>query len=304
MYATLLIKSKHMAIVTYIYMLLLAHIVVAQNDSLHTTKIVTLTTSAVGLVGLNTALYYTWYSNYNTGKFHTFNDNNEWQGVDKCGHAFTTFNLAKIGINLANNAGWQRPKHKLLAGSVGLLFMTSIEVQDGFSRGWGFSWGDVLANTTGSTLAIAQAIAFNNRYPFQLKFFYNKSSIAPYNTNLLGKSSAERLLKDYNAQSYWLSFFPKQLFTHSVLPSYLGVSLGYKATGMLGASNNNNFATTNYTRTQRYYLSLDIDLSQLKTRYKWLNKTLHVLSFIKVPLPVVSIDSKGVWRGQLLPFSE
>ncbi len=297
-------KINYVVIVIYVYMLLYATNARAQTDSLRTTKTATLVTSSVALVGLNTALYYAWYANYNTGKFHTFNDNNEWQGADKYGHAFTTFNLAKIGVNVANNAGWQRPKHKLLAGSVGWLFMTSIELQDGYSRGWGFSWGDVAANSAGSALAIAQVIAFNNKYPFQLKYLYNKSTIAPYNANLLGKTSTERLLKDYNAQSYWLSFFPKQLFTHSTLPACLGVSLGYKATGMLGARNNDAFATTQYTRTQRYYLSLDIDLSQLKTRYKWLNKTLYALSFIKVPLPVLSIDSKGVWRGQLLPFSE
>ncbi|MBC7413010.1 MAG: DUF2279 domain-containing protein [Bacteroidia bacterium] len=274
-----------------------------QEDSLRTKKNALAISSATGLVGLNTALYFAWYANYNTGKFHTFNDNNEWQGADKLGHTFTTFNLGKAIINASYNAGWQSPKQQLLAGSVGLLFMTSIEIQDGFSRGWGFSWGDVAANTIGTALAVWQGIALKNNYPLQLKFLYIPSSIAQYNPKLLGSSASERVLKDYNAQSYWLCFYPKQLFAHSTLPAYLGVSLGYKATGMLGAHNNDAF-NTSYYRTQRYYLSVDIDVSKLKTKHKWLNKTLSAISFIKIPLPALSVDNKGVWRGQLLPWSQ
>ncbi|MEQ1732180.1 MAG: DUF2279 domain-containing protein [Bacteroidia bacterium] len=298
----------HIYIIRYVYITLLLSITSAraqqvQQDSLRTKKNVLIVTSAVGLVGLNAALYYAWYANYNTGKFHTFNDNSEWQGADKIGHTFTTFNLGKAMINASYNAGWKSPKQQLLAGSVGLLFMTSIEVQDGFSKGWGFSWGDMAANTLGTALAVSQGIALKNKYPFQIKFLYMPSSIAQYNPRLLGSSASERVLKDYNAQSYWLCFYPKQLFTHSVLPAYLGVSVGYKATGMLGAHNNDAFSTQ-YYRTQRYYLSLDIDVSKLKTKHKWLNKTLNVISFIKIPLPALSIDNKGVWRGQLLPWSQ
>jgi VanZ family protein len=275
-----------------------------QTDSLRLKKTILTSASIAALIGLNTALYYAWYNNYNTGKFHTFNDNHEWQGADKCGHAFTTFNIGKSFVTLSNSAGWQSSSQRIIAGSVGLLFMTSIEIQDGFSRGWGFSWGDMGANTLGTTLAITQAIAFKNAYPIQLKYFYTPSSIAQYNPKLLGNTGTERLLKDYNAQSYWLSIFPKQAFKRSKLPAWLGVSLGYKATGMLGAEDNTKFTNVYYERTRRYYLSVDIDVSQLKTKHNWLHKTLQCVSFIKFPLPVISVDNKGVWHGQLLPWAQ
>ena len=151
-----ILKSNiHIYITRCVYVLMLlsvtnTHAQKLQQDSLRTKKNALVITSATGLVGLNAALYFAWYANYNTGKFHTFNDNSEWQGADKIGHTFTTFNLGKAMINSSYNAGWQSPKQLLLAGSVGLLFMTSIEVQDGFSRGWGFSWGDMAANTLGT----------------------------------------------------------------------------------------------------------------------------------------------------------
>ena len=36
-------------------------------------------------------LYSAWYSNYQQGSFHFFDDNNEWKQVDKVGHAYGAY---------------------------------------------------------------------------------------------------------------------------------------------------------------------------------------------------------------------
>ena len=41
--------------------------------------------------------------------------------------------------------------------------MTTVEVFDGFSSEWGFSWGDMLANTTGTTLYISQELLWKEQ---------------------------------------------------------------------------------------------------------------------------------------------
>src|ERR1035438_10237615 len=40
-----------------------------------------------------------WYANYPKSKFHFFNDNAEWQQMDKCGHFFTSYYEGFLGFN-------------------------------------------------------------------------------------------------------------------------------------------------------------------------------------------------------------
>ena len=72
--------------------------------------------------------------------------------------------------------------------------MTCIEVMDGFSKGWGFSWGDEMANAFGTALAVAQN-AYWDRQKIQIKFSYASSGLAKYNPALLGKKPSTQILK-------------------------------------------------------------------------------------------------------------
>ena len=45
-------------------------------------------------------------------------------------------------------------------------------------------------------------------------------------------------------------------------------------------------------RTRQIYLSFDVDLRKIDTGSNFLNKTLKVLSFIKVPSPAIMFDNK------------
>src|SRR5579872_7157723 len=60
--------------------------------------------SAIGTlatIGLN----YLWYKKFAHGKFHYFNDNNEWLNVDKVGHAATAYNIAAIQSDVLHWGG-------------------------------------------------------------------------------------------------------------------------------------------------------------------------------------------------------
>ena len=99
-------------------------------------------------------------------------------------------------------------------GLTGSFFLTIIEVLDGFSKEWGASFGDLLANSAGAFLAIGQALRWDEQR-IQLKYSYFPSEWAEYNPSQLGSGNIERALKDYNGQSYWLSFNIKSLFNIS-----------------------------------------------------------------------------------------
>ncbi len=240
-----------------------------------------------------------WYKQYNTGKFHFFNDNAEWLQMDKAGHAFTTYQTGRLMMNAFDWAGFTKKQKLLFGGTSGLVYMTAIECMDGFSQGWGFSWGDMLANALGSGIAISQEVFFNQQR-IQLKLSYAQSGLAQYNPDLLGKNFYSQILKDYNAQTYWLSINPSSFIKkQNKFPKWLNVAFGYSAYGMLNARYNS-FVVQDadgnvllYKPERRFYFSLDVDLTRIKTNSKVLKRIFSIINIIKFPAPALQYSIKG-----------
>ncbi len=242
-----------------------------------------------------------WYKQYSTGKFHTFNDNSEWLQMDKAGHAWTNYNLGRLMMDAFDWAGYSKKK-KLLSGTIGFAYMTGVEIMDGYSDGWGFSWGDMGANAVGTGLAIGQEALWNEQRVF-IKYSYNESGQAAQNPSLLGKNLQEKILKDYNAQTYWISFSPFSFIKGDhKLPKWLALSFGYGGTGMGRDLAPLECATPplpkEYTIAREnmyrnYYLSLDLDLTKIKTRSKTLKTVFTCLNMVKVPFPAIGFNKYG-----------
>jgi hypothetical protein len=265
----------------------------AQNDSinyrLRQTVAGTSTVVAAGVsIGLLNEL---WYKNYSRTTIHSFNDNSEWLQVDKVGHAFTTYTLSK---QLSDFYAWSLPSQKdyWRGATVSMLYMTGIELLDGRSAQWGFSWGDMLANASGIFLFSSQDF-FWREQRIALKFSYTPSSFAAVNEATLGRNFQQRVLKDYNAQTYWASFnISKFLATDADFPRWLNIAIGYGATKMTSA----NFVVddvNNFQREREFYFSFDADLERVRWKKKWMQKTAKVLSFIKIPGPTFEIRDNG-----------
>lgn len=239
-----------------------------------------------------------WYKEYPKSKFHTFNDSNEWLYMDKLGHAYTAYKLSTV-----NYAAWRwarMPKKKavFVSGGIAWTYQLSVEILDGFSAEWGFSWADLTANTAGVGLFIGQQLAWDEQR-FQLKFGYKPSPYAAIRPNTLGSNFSERLLKDYNAQSYWLCVAPGTFFKESKFPKWIQIGFGYsidaKLNGDLNAYTDLNTGKSYFAKSE-YALSLDIDWSQLPIKKPWLKKVLKPLNAIKIPFPAV------FWRNGVCYF--
>ncbi|MBI3518759.1 MAG: DUF2279 domain-containing protein [Bacteroidetes bacterium] len=244
------------------------------------------------LIYLNQA----WYQEYNTSTFHTFNDNDEWFQMDKCGHTFTTYQTGRLMMNAMEWAGYSKKYQLIIGGLSGLAYMSAIEVMDGYSAGWGFSWGDMSVNALGSGLAIGQKLLWNEQR-IQLKFSFYSSEYAKYRPDLLGKSFATQILKDYNGQIYWLSINPSSFMKKETkFPKWLNVAFGYGANGMLGAKYNNiviedeDGNVKNFNRYRQGYVSLDVDLTRIKTKSKVLKSVFSCLNMIKIPFPNLELS--------------
>jgi len=247
--------------------------------------------SVVGLslIGLNSL----WYNDYPRSKFHTIDDANEWKQMDKIGHVFSTYQLSKAGADLLNWTGVSKNNQLIYGSTLGLAFLTTVEVFDGFSSEWGFSWSDFGANAIGTTLYVGQELLWDEQR-FVIKYSFHKTNFAPQRPNTLGNGLLEEALKDYNGQTYWLSFNLRSFLKDAKIPEWLNLAFGYGADGMLssrGESVDNLF--TNQNQYRQFYLSFDVDLTRIKTESHVLKTIFSVLNVIKIPLPTVEFNSQN-----------
>lgn len=247
--------------------------------------------SVVGLslIGLNSL----WYNDYPRSKFHTIDDANEWKQMDKIGHVFSTYQLSKAGADLLNWSGVSENNQLIYGSTLGLVFLTTVEVFDGFSSEWGFSWSDFGANAIGTTLYFGQELLWDEQR-FVIKYSFHRTNFAPQRPNTLGNGLLEEALKDYNGQTYWLSFNLRSFFKDTKIPEWLNLAFGYGVEGMLssrGESVDNLF--TNQNQYRQFYLSFDVDLKRIKTESHVLKTIFSVLNVIKIPLPTVEFNSQN-----------
>lgn len=239
------------------------------------------------------ALYTTWYKGYGLQKFHWQNDNSNWLQMDKAGHAFSAYFLTINSAASFRWAGYPKRKSALLGAAVALGFQTTIEYFDGRSPEWGASSGDLIANTVGSVFGAFQAYKWG-KVKIPMRITFRTTALASIRPELLGSNLPERLLKDYNGQTYWLDFNPQKLGLNlgSKWPKWLGLGLGYGAEGMVGGTDN--IWTTkngqiedfsNLIRYRQFFISPSLSLGHLKTKYKWLNLLFKLTDYWRVPMP-------------------
>lgn len=243
--------------------------------------------------GLYTAtlgvLYLGWYKDNESSSFHWYNDNKAWLQVDKVGHATTAYIMSNYAYWSLRWAGVDNNKSALYGGLMGWTAMTVIEILDAFSAEYGASPADLIANTAGVAFFTGQQLLWKEQR-LRLKFSYHPTEFAQYRPDLLGETGLQRMLKDYNGQTYWLSAnINSFLRDESRFPKWINVSFGYGATGMLGSYSNPPSWDGNelpyYNRTRQYYFSLDVEWTRIKTNSSLLRFVFKALSFVKVPFP-------------------
>ena len=248
--------------------------------------------SVVAVTGSYFLLDQLWYQDYPRSSFHFFNDNDEWLQMDKAGHAFSCYTIGKYAHDVFHWSGMNEKQSTWIGGSMGLIYMTGIEVLDGKSSQWGFSYGDMIANASGTILFIAQQ-NFWKEQRIILKFSYHETDFAMLNSDALGHNFQQRILKDYNGQTYWASFNVHSfLASDADFPRWMNVAFGYGATEMLHAEMNA-FDVNNFQRKREFYFSFDADLDRVRWKRKWMKQTARILSFIKIPSPTLEVRSDG-----------
>jgi hypothetical protein len=246
-----------------------------------------------------------WYKDKAKVPFHFFNDNRGYLQVDKFGHAFGAYAQSYIGYHWLESIGVGRTNALIFGGTLGFILQTPIEIMDGTHEGWGFSWGDMAANAFGSALVIGNELLFKEQL-IKFKFGYWESSYSRNANGYLGKTSLDRLLKDYNGHTYWLSLPVNKLVKHQRIPKWLNIAVGYGANGMYGEFENiteyNGVLIPPTERYRQYLFSFDVDWTKIKTRSKVIKIVFKGLTFIKLPFPALELNSKGQLKGYWIYF--
>lgn len=269
--------------------------------------------SYVGSIAL---LQNLWYAQYPQSRFHWFNDEGEWMQMDKVGHVISAYQASKWVYGAMRWSGMKNKNAALFGMGVGTAFQATIEILDGFSSEWGFSWSDITANTAGCALFGLQQAAWNEQrmvikvsntprqYPLTKinSIDGSKSTTLRARTNdLYGNNYTQTFFKDYNQIIIWLSINPKSFYKNSGLPDWLNVAIGYGAENMYGGYKNEwpakspefRLSEAEYPRYRQCYLSFDIDLSRIKTKSKFINSLARTFNFIKIPSPSLEFNTLG-----------
>lgn len=249
--------------------------------------------SAAVITGTLIQLDHAWYSRYERSAFHFFDDGEEWMAMDKVGHAYSTYTVGMWGHGLMRWCRFPRKTSVWVGGSVGLVYLTAVEVLDGTSSAWGFSGWDMVANAAGTGLFIGQELGWGEQR-IRMKYSAHLTSYAVLRPELLGEKLPERILKDYNGCTFWLSVNPNA-FGWKGFPAWLNLAGGYGAEGMLGSR-------VVPGAWRQFYFAPDIDLTRIRVKSRFLRTVFFALNAVKFPLPAIEFGDNGKVRVHALYF--
>jgi Predicted periplasmic lipoprotein (DUF2279) len=247
--------------------------------------------AATVFVGTNAMLYRyfkrAWWSGERAKHFFFRADwDEDFRDQDKFGHMFGGYELTRLGDALFRDACASRPHALLWAALYATAFQLQIEIWDGMYKKYGFSYADMIANTTGMALGVAEQ-RFPRLQAIKPTMSYHRSAAMKNARNIPGEL---RPSLDYSGQTYWFSTDVNALLPESAKPywpSFLRVSAGHSITDWIDAKTGNNM------RAQRkLLLSIDFDIEKLPGDNPIWKTVKRNLSYIHLPAPALQLTPK------------
>jgi hypothetical protein len=235
------------------------------------------------------ALSQAWYKDQDRSGFHFFNDCAQWNQIDKIGHLYSAYHVSRIGKEMFLWTNMPEKKAAIWGTVLSQAVMIPIEIMDGFSEDFGFSWCDIAANMLGGGMFLSQELIWGKQY-FKPKLSFTRTPYAPLRPEVLGDGFLQEFLKDYNGQTYWLSVDLHGIMkSNNGFPKWLNPTFGYGADGMVyGTEEENN--ENGFVSNRQFFFSIDFDLSYIQTNKKGVKVLLFFADMIKLPAPTLEYN--------------
>jgi len=217
--------------------------------------------------------------------FH-FNFQEDWKyalGADKFGHFYFPYLVTDVYRRAFMWSGIDSMSSLYYAAGLGLLYQTYIEVRDGFSQQYGFSFGDFTADVLGAAYPIAQ-----DHWPV-LRNFNWQISFHPSSLYRSGYYSA--IIDDYESTFHWLTINVHDLLPEDLRAGYprlINIAIGHGV---------RNLVPDPSMGKHELYLSLDWNLEALPGEAEWLKTVKHFLNYYHFPAPAVRLYPNVAWFG-------
>ena len=268
-----------------------------RNSDINSTRLMIIF-GGMASVDLVAYLYqrHVWYTEPTTF-FHTleFNDDmKKYQQMDKLGHFSDAYFTSDLSSKLYRWAGFSGDGSIWYGAMTGWLWMLQIELSDGFMKGWGFSWGDMLFNTLGSGFFVLQQYNYDLLGGLQPKFTYHYSN-AWRNKEYYRDPGG--FIEDYEGMTFWITVNIHHYLPDSWKKGYpewltpLGIAFGQAAKGI---------AKNPWGGHKEIFIGLDVDFRKISFGddsgfFRFLKSEFN---FIRLPLPTVRIYPGGnIWYG-------
>lgn len=264
--------------------------------------------SAAGTVGVYAVLYgwlsLAWFVRTTDSDHFAFHDEGWFGrdtyagGADKLGHLWGNYAMTRGVSRILQYGGWPRTGSILTAGGLSLAFFTVSEIKDGYKVEYGFSYGDMIANTSGVALGVLLEFvpALDRRFDVRMSYLPSDEYLArleeagPFNTP-----------EDYSGQTvlvaYHLGSIPA-VRTQLGWVQYLDVSVGYRARNYLPVPDDG------VDRSQELFLGISLDVQAMAAAISGRGVGSRVLNFVTEMYqpPFTTLELGGANRTSAQPM--
>lgn len=259
-------------------------------------RVASRSTVASGAIAGNLALYQyfqkAWWSGPPAERMWVNWEQNEpFRQMDKFGHVYGGYHLTRLGSDLLAGACVSGAKTVWWGAAYAAAFQLQIELWDAKRAAYGLSPPDLMANTAGAGLAVAQY------YSSPLRSVKPTISYARTTASKrFGRAQGSQLrpTTDYSGQTYWLSFDVDRMLPDGAAkwwPGFVRASVGHSITDYVDpATGKSRWAS------REFVLSLDVDPEKLPGNNPVWRRVKHELSYYRFPAPalVLTPSVRGV----------
>ncbi|HYC37680.1 MAG TPA: DUF2279 domain-containing protein [Usitatibacter sp.] len=208
-------------------------------------------------------------------------------GVDKLGHVYSTYVATRAFGPLFEWAGNSPHDARKLAAWTAWGAMSAVEIIDGFSKKYSFSYEDFIANTVGALAGYAMASDPALDDLIDLRLSYRPSPLSEYDP-----------LGDYPGQRFHFVVKAEGVpgLRDTPVLKYLELNLAYRAQGI---DTPDEWALHDFAqRRRRVYAGVSLNLAKLLSDafYGGRKSTTRTQRAAQAILDVVQISPTGLWK--------